>query len=75
MPPRVQLPVEISIQTGTEVAIGVRAETGVTYTWSNGTTGSTIYVSPVADTDYTLTASNAAGSAQSTVHVKVLPTP
>lgn len=73
LPPIVQLPVAIDLQLGTEVVIGVRPEAGVTYLWSTGETSSTIYVKPLTDTDYTLKATNAAGSAESTVRVKVIP--
>jgi hypothetical protein len=80
VPPTVQLPVEMTVTLGAEVAIGVRPQTGVTYSWApGGETTSTIYVTPTVDTTYTLTATNSAGTATSAVLVKVaqppIPTP
>lgn len=78
-PPHVTLPEEISIKTGTSVSIGVPAESGVTYEWAaNGDalpdTTSEIYVDPTVDTTYQITATTAAGTAESSVLVKVLAT-
>lgn len=71
VPPHIRLPIEIDLQLGTEVMLGVRAESGVTYHWSNGETGAMIYVKPTTSTTYTLTATNSAGVAESSVNVKV----
>ncbi len=73
LPPKVRLPAEIDIMPGSEILIGVRPETGVTYLWSTGETTSTIYVSPTTDTVYSLKGTNRAGFATSQVNVKMLP--
>ncbi len=72
LPPAIRLPREVTINRGAELMLGVRAEVGVNYSWSNGQTGPMIYVSPTADTTYTLTASNASGQAVSSVIVHVV---
>jgi hypothetical protein len=77
-PPHVVLPAEIDILPGTEVMLGVKPEQGVTYEWrADGDllpeTESMIYATPDHDTVYQLTAKTAAGTAQSSVKVHVLP--
>lgn len=77
-PPHVRLPAEIDVLPGTEVMVGVRPETGVTYAWyADGEklpdTESMIYVSPEKDTVYKIVATTAAGTAESSVNVHVLP--
>ncbi len=71
LPPLVHLPRQIDILAGTEVMLGVRPEAGVTYAWSTGETESMIYAKPMADTTYTLKATNRAGISESSVLVKV----
>ncbi|KAA9340169.1 Ig-like domain-containing protein [Adhaeribacter soli] len=65
-----------TICAGGSATLTVTAQTGVTYTWSNGQTGSSITVSPAANTTYTVTATTAGGctsSDQATVTVNALP--
>ncbi len=70
-PPKIQLPVEVTVIRGAEIPLGVKPQAGVTYAWSTGETTSLIYVSPTVDTTYTLTAKNAAGTATSAVLVRI----
>lgn len=78
VPPHVRLPAEISIVLGTEVLLGVRAEAGVSYQWFEGEqligTDSTVWVKPGKDTVYKLVGSSRAGTAESSVLVKVIST-
>lgn len=78
-PPHVRLPATVSVYKGDEVMIGVREESGVSYTWFTGTTqvgtGSMLYVSPVVDTVYRLVGTNSAGSTESSVKVVVIVPP
>ncbi len=73
VPPTVKLPAEIDAAKGTEVMLGVRPQAGVTYAWDDGETDAMIYVTPLQDVVYTLTATNACGKAESSVKVHVLP--
>ncbi len=74
-PPKVKLPAEVSIAKGDEVRLGIRPEGGVDYVWSSDKTtlgkGEFMYVSPAADTIYTVVGSNTCGKAESSVRVKV----
>lgn len=78
VPPHVRLPAEISIVLGTEVLLGVRSEAGVTYQWYEGdrpiSQESTVWVKPGVDTLYKIVAKSRAGTAESTVLVKVITT-
>lgn len=79
-PPHVQLPAEVDVLPNTEVMLGVKSQPGVTYSWTaDGAalpdTDSMIYVTPEKDTVYQITAKTAAGTAQSSVKVHVLPAP
>lgn len=71
-PPKIQLPIEMQIYLGTNVALGVPQEANTTYEWSTGETSSVIFAHPTRDTIYTLTAKNSAGIANSSVLVKVV---
>lgn len=76
MPPNIRLPASILVMSGTDLLLGVMDEHDVIYEWSDGTnivgTNPTIWVTPTVDTVYKLTAKNAAGTAESTVEVKVI---
>jgi len=78
VPPHIRLPAEISIMAGTEVLLGVRLESGVTYEWSDPAGkilghDPTLWVSLAVDTVYKLAAVSRAGKADSSVLVKVIP--
>lgn len=78
-PPHVRLPAEIDILPGTDgVPVGVKSEAGVTYKWYADAdllpqTESVIYVTPSQDTVYKIVAQTAAGVAESSVKVHILP--
>ncbi len=73
VPANVMLPAEITIHKGTTLALGVQAEAGVDYKWSpGGETASMLFVAPTADTTYSLEGKNIAGTATSSVIVKVI---
>lgn len=76
--PKAKLPAEIQYMQGTEVMLGVKAETGVNYIWvENGQTTvlgseSMLYVTPAKDTIYKLTAKNACATSESLVRVRLV---
>lgn len=78
VPPHVRLPAEITIALGTQIPLGVQPEAGVVYQWYVGTTmvgsDSLLWISPSGDTVYRLVATSSAGTAESTVQIKVLTT-
>lgn len=67
-PPKIHLPVNITINAGDDVTLAVKAESGVTYEWFQGTkslgVGSQITVVPTEDTEYRLIAKNQYGEAE-----------
>lgn len=75
VPPKVALPKEIISGPDVDLPIGVKTESGVTYSWFVGANkvGSDplIWVSPKEDTIYKLVASNRAGVAETTLLVRV----
>tara|TARA_R110000868_G_scaffold9394_4_gene46924 strand:- start:925 stop:1983 length:1059 start_codon:yes stop_codon:yes gene_type:complete len=79
IPPHVRLPRELTIVKGTTAPIGVHDEPGVVYTWYVGTTevgtGAVLWVTPDADTTYKLVGKSNAGTAESSVIVKVVTQP
>lgn len=76
-PPHVKLPVNVTIEKGDSVLLGVQAEDSVSYQWSTGgvdiagATNATYEASPTVDTVYKLTGKNAAGSTESSVKVTI----
>ncbi len=76
VPPHIRLPAEVSIYAGSSIPIGVHPENGTTYKWYVGTdvvgVESILWISPAADTVYKLVATNSAGTAESSVNVKVI---
>lgn len=76
VPPKVKLPVTVSINTGDEVELAVKQITGVSYSWTADgvqfATGSEVTISPTKDTIYKVMAKNTCGSAESSTQVKVV---
>lgn len=68
-PPVVSLPSVYTIHKGDQLALQVKPQAGVTYKWSTGETTAIIWVKPVADASYTVTATNAGGVVSATVAV------
>lgn len=64
-PVKLDLPLEIVVRKGSEVALQVRPKEGVTYLWSTGTAGERIFVTPSASTTYTLEATDEYGAVTS----------
>jgi hypothetical protein len=77
LPPKVKLPAEVHSSTDIKTPIGVPQEPGVSYEWYADTqkvgSGNLIWVQPSADTVYRVSAKTAAGTAESTVLVRVTP--
>jgi hypothetical protein len=75
--PHITLPETIKVHPGTEINLGRHVpETGVTYAWFDGQTQlplteSEIYVTPTKSTVYSVKATTAAGTAESSVEVTV----
>jgi hypothetical protein len=69
--PSVSLPQAYRVHKGDKVALQVRPADGVTYKWSTGDTTPLIWVSPAADSVYTVTATGPGGSASASVSVVV----
>lgn len=70
-----QLPIEIVSTIGQTIPIQVPAQPTAGLTWSDGDIGEVTWVSPTANTTYTLTATDASGNkTSSTVNVIVSPT-
>lgn len=66
-PAKIELPLEVIITNGHEVALQVRPQQGYTYKWSNGADGPIVWVRPTESTSYTLTAKGQDGSQTSQV--------
>ena len=71
-PAKLELPQQVVITKGHETALQVRTNPAFTYKWSDGTSGSLLWVRPSVETSYTLTATAADGSVTSQA-VKVTP--
>ncbi len=75
VPPKIHLPLSLTLSNGVTAPIGVKAEPGVQYAWQVGTQvvghDALLWVSPTVDTDYRLIASTSAGVAESVVSIKV----
>lgn len=75
-PLKVKLPAEVQVLGGTEVMLGVKAETGATYSWTvdGAVVGSEsmLYVVPAKDAVYKLTATNACSVVESQVRVRIV---
>lgn len=67
--PEVKLhaPVEILTHKGVDVYLAIKAESGITYTWSTGETGDAIWVKADNSAPITLTGSNTRGAMTSTI--------
>lgn len=76
VPPSIRLPAEITVAMGTTIPLGVKLQSGVVYKWYLGTalvgSGHLLWISPTADVVYKLVATSAAGTAESSVQIKVL---
>lgn len=76
--PKAKLPAEVQYLQGTEVMLGVKPEAGVQYTWTiQGEsavlgTESMLYVSPVKDSVYKLSAKNTCAISESLVRVRLV---
>lgn len=75
-PPKVKLPAEVQVLGETEVMLGVKAEAGVTYSWSvEGKvlgSESMLYVVPSKDAIYKISAKNACATVESQVRVRLV---
>lgn len=76
IPPKVKLPVEVSINAGDEVVIAVKEEQDVSYIWTVADRevgrGSELVIAPGIDTIYKVSAKNNCGTAESSTRVKII---
>lgn len=74
--PKAKLPAEVQVFSDTEIMLGVKAEAGVSYVWSieGAQVGmeSMLYVVPMKDQIYKLSAKNACASTESQVRVRIV---
>jgi hypothetical protein len=61
-PAKMELPVSIVARKGQSVALHVKPEANIAYSWSTGGTGEVIWVKPEVETVYTLKATDAEGN-------------